>query len=951
MSNTFVTELFVNNDWVDVSNKVRDAQGVTIARGRPNEATSSNPASMACVLDNTSGNFSPRNPTGLYYGSFGRNTPIRGALQISRDTFARTVSSGWGTDDTGDAYSAFFTGSAAASDFNVAGGFGTHRLGAANQFLASTLEGLQYGDLEIAATVSVPFTVTGGTVEACNLLLRVPAAHAVYYRVRVAILTNATLRISVLDSTTITLSASITPPFSHIAAQPLRVRAHIDGPFIRAKVWQPGITGEPLGWNVTLDINSITGSVPALTAFGGVGIYSSAVTGNTNVPFTLSYSNVVVRNLRFTGEVSDAQVTWDPSESDVITTVTAGSALRRLGQGTQPRYSPSRRFISRLPGGNGVPTGGLLDVVAWWPLEDASNIIDGQAEVAVGATAGPLISTRTTANSTVAYGDTTGLPPGAPATLRLANGGGFRATFSNSVITLANAWTCDFTAKIDIGKDGVLYWLGPGATIGDVNSFYVKLLFTQTGSVQLVYSNPTFGETTVFSAVVEDDTTAPDDGVVAGWAAQRWHHYSVSTSYTAGNLKLALLVDGNFINSLTTPGATAPPWPTRIEVHTDLGTAGPLNIGHVVMRAGTTEGAGPTAVEKTFSSTNLGGVGETAGARILRIAGEENIPITPFGVVATTPQMGAQALDTPLALMLAGEAVDLGIFYEPRSDNALVYRTRKSLYNQTPVLVADYAAGQIDPPFVPVDDDQRTRNSILVTRIPNGAVTVTATLTTGRMSSLPAISGGIGPYLDQRSVNVATDGQLASIAGFALNLGTVDETRYPCIAFERARPQLAALSAALLSVEIGDRLQVAHPKASQSPSLIDQICDGYTERIDSLFHSMVFVCAPASPYNVLNVNTSGSMKIDASNSVLTGGPYAPAVTSLSVAPAAGTSDQWQTSGPFGFDILVGGEQMTVTNITGSGTQTFTVTRSVNGVSKTQATGTPVALAKPFRIAY
>jgi len=39
-----------------------------------------------------------------------------------------------------------------------------------------------------------------------------------------------------------------------------------------------------------------------------------------------------------------------------------------------------------------------------------------------------------------------------------------------------------------------------------------------------------------------------------------------------------------------------------------------------------------------------------------------------------------------------------------------------------------------------------------------------------------------------------------------------------------------------------------------------------------------------------------------------------------------------------------GERITVTNITGaSGTQTFTVTRSANGVVKAQTAGTPLAL--------
>jgi Concanavalin A-like lectin/glucanases superfamily len=72
------------------------------------------------------------------------------------------------------------------------------------------------------------------------------------------------------------------------------------------------------------------------------------------------------------------------------------------------------------------------------------------------------------------------------------------------------------------------------------------------------------------------------------------------------------------------------------------------------------------------------------------------------------------------------------------------------------------------------------------------------------------------------------------------------------------------------------------------------------------------------------------------------------VTTLSVATANATSPLWTTaSGDFPFDILVSGERMTVTNITGSSSpQTFTVTRSVNGVVKSQSAGTDVRLFFP-----
>ncbi|HEY9415615.1 MAG TPA: hypothetical protein VIQ30_12705, partial [Pseudonocardia sp.] len=63
-------------------------------------------------------------------------------------------------------------------------------------------------------------------------------------------------------------------------------------------------------------------------------------------------------------------------------------------------------------------------------------------------------------------------------------------------------------------------------------------------------------------------------------------------------------------------------------------------------------------------------------------------------------------------------------------------------------------------------------------------------------------------------------------------------------------------------------------------------------------------------------------------------------------------DAWSTTAE-PYDWLVGGERMTVTNMTapaGSGpwTQTATVVRAVNGVSKAQTAGTSVYLADTKR---
>jgi hypothetical protein len=111
--------------WQDIANKilVRDNSGeVRITRGLDERDVDPNlPSSMVGQINNQSGNFSDQNPTGIYYGLIGRNTKIRQSKRYAYDAFGRTSSNGWGTADSGQAWS---TNGGAAADYSVSGGTG-----------------------------------------------------------------------------------------------------------------------------------------------------------------------------------------------------------------------------------------------------------------------------------------------------------------------------------------------------------------------------------------------------------------------------------------------------------------------------------------------------------------------------------------------------------------------------------------------------------------------------------------------------------------------------------------------------------------------------------------------------------------------------------------------------------------------------------------------------------
>jgi adenosine/AMP kinase len=148
----------------------------------------------------------------------------------------------------------------------------------------------------------------------------------------------------------------------------------------------------------------------------------------------------------------------------------------------------------------------------------------------------------------------------------------------------------------------------------------------------------------------------------------------------------------------------------------------------------------------------------------------------------------------------------------------------------------------------------------------------------------------------------------------------------------------STLRGQIKSAGVGDWFRITNMKKAFVYDDVNLIIVGYSETIDPFVHSITFNCMPAEPYTVAVYDTA---RYDADGSTLTSNVTSTA-TSIS---ATNTTTVWTTDATmFPFDIAVGGERMTVTNITGATTpQTMTVTRSVNGVVKAQTAGTEIVL--------
>jgi hypothetical protein len=361
----------------------------------------------------------------------------------------------------------------------------------------------------------------------------------------------------------------------------------------------------------------------------------------------------------------------------------------------------------------------------------------------------------------------------------------------------------------------------------------------------------------------------------------------------------------------------------------DLSNNSAAYIGQVAVW----DGYGPS---NTLEYASVGAyAGEAAGTRFARLCTEEGITAT-VNNAANSSAMGPQLSNSVMNLLRECEATDMGIMYELRDDFGLGYVVRRDLYNQDVTLELDYSAGDLSSQLQPAFDDKDTKNDVTVQR--TGGSSARYVVNSDSPLSTQDPPNGVGLYATSVNVSLNADSQCYPQAGWRAHLGTVDEERITSVGVTLESANFASLRTNALTVDSGSRLTVSNcPNWTQD---VDQIVQGYREQFDPTIHTISYNTSSAKPYNTAVV---GSVKADSLTSTL-GSDIDSDDTSLSVAV---TGVPWTVNASADFDIIVGGERMTVTAVSGtSSPQTFTVTRSVNGVSKSHDSGEQVRLYKP-----
>lgn len=876
-------ELYLGS-WTDVTSYVRRANGLNITRGRQNEAQQAERTQLTFTLENTDGRFSERNPTGPYYGLLSRNTPCR--VSVTRDTKVLEMSGGStdlvacpdaaALDITGDIdirvdahLHDWWTPTHLACKWrSVSGDHRSWALVAEDGYLRLwwSTGGTSATRTSVRSTATLPVT-TGRLAVRVTLDVNNGASGntATFYTSDSVSGTWTQLGSAVVTSGTTSI---------HSGTAAVEAGGYTEAGFTSLDTADLYGYTSVYGWMYAVQVRSgIAGTVVANPDFTIQDVADSSFPDTASSPNTWSVNsgaNITDRWWRYHGEVSSWPQTWDITGRDVTVAVTASGPLRRLSQGPSPLRSVIHRSVI------------ASEPLAYWPCEDqasattiASALTNGYPMTFVGA---PTMASYE------------GFP--GSANILVCND----ARFVGRIQSDAAQTALQLQFLIYIPEDGLADDYQDLISLV-TTTFRFELEYDSPGSGGrfLLQGHPVGGSAPTTNAIANVNgtnmcvtITAAQDGAdvdysLSVYTLETGTSVTESTTETSGTLGQALHVTiGSGATSLTLDGVA---------------------IGHIAVRTSAADSASIASLLQGYS-------GEPAGTRFARLCTEAGITYRAIGELAATELMGPQRPVTLVELLKECAVTDLGMLFEPLDCLGLGFRTRRSIENQTPALLINYADHELASPPQPTPDDAGARNDYTVQRI--GGSSSRQELTAGRMSTADP-PDGVGRYPVQEAVSLASDAQVADQASIRLMFGTIDEERYPSVQVSRTTPAVVAnstLNNSLLAVNVGHKLAIDDmPSLQVAPGQVGQIIQGWVERLSSKEHSFVFNTTPATPWTFGLIEDDELGRFDTAGSELASSATSTATT-LSVATTA--DPIWTYSAEeVPFDVTIGGEVITV----------------------------------------
>lgn len=959
-----VTEMLIDGSWasvvegIDLPPRVRGGNGegsININRGIADQQSGISAHTAVFTLDNTDGAFSDDDPDSPLYHLLPQNTQVRMGVQTTDDTwdaYLRVPMYPVTATPSQYAYTADKASLDITGDIDIRIEFSPTHLRGRAQVLASKYLTTSTNRSWLLVTTNDGnlrlYTSTDGTFAGVisNTTTATIAEDTVRIAVRVTLDVNngaagktytwytadsiagpwTTLETNVVAGTT-TISAG---------AANLALGASSDG--------QRGITGFDLfaGKIHALEVyNGIAGTLVADFKPAAEPVMEITSWDDTCAsPNTWLLSGDEVRlasdRIRFTGQMGTIPLDWDSTGRDVFSVVNASGVLAQLNTSGAALQSCTRRYW-RLND----------DITDYWPCEDENGATQAASAVAGGkaaqifdcsfgsvedypGSAGML--TFNTASSSFARFAAATVPSATGATTVIF-------AFNTSALPVSDVVFA--TAFVNGGT--VRRW-----TLSINATSFTHTLIDATGATVATAAtlfgsgaNPN-GQTVVMCFQLSQE------GGNVRWQ-NVWHAVGSSTFFT------------------TTPGGSTFAGTcglfSQVNYSVPNANLAGARLGHVVITHALTD-----INTSTFASVSNAFKGELFGVRVQRLCAEEGVAFQWRGDIQATQAVGAQTAGNLYSNLVAGQKVAGGILTDIRDKLGIEYITQQYLGNRRG-LELSYSASQIKDVGRPVNDRQYLVNDFTASR--DGGSSARHEVTDGRKGITAA-----GRWEKGDTYASSTDAQSILLASRETFTGTWPQRRIPSLTVELHRSQVSgtatlqgSLMRDIIALDLGDPVNLAGLSASPLPPddlLLSTF--GYTEHLSNMLWSVALNTVPAGPYQVpILGDYSGRVPRmdvdDETHSILKADITSSATSFVVKTDAAGTRrvTKWVDSTNFPAEIgggstiaiNIGGEKITVTDIGtvtlsgGYNEQTFTVTRSVNGVSKAHSAGAPVALWEPF----
>lgn len=910
--------------FTDLSIRLVGSSQITVSRGLVvGNGTRKTGSATGIILLNDDGWLTPELPTSPWWPHVDQGTPMDLSIRTRptpylADAFGRTVASGWGTPDTGPAWTN-------TTGLSVSSGTGRISHTAVNTIRTARMA-VAYRDVDVVFTASIPAVATGGSI-LVGPTLRADASALNLLWPMLSFDPGGTVKFTIYP-----LTGGVYGPATNVtvagltysAGTQIRVRIRVNGPRLQCRAWLAAGT-EPATW--TVDTTSVGGPQSAGTHFG-MSSWVTAGVSNT-LPVVVSVDDVDVSQRKYPrieGFIADVRPTFMPlpdGSTHSVVQVDIGGVGSRLERRTADPLSPFRRSIEKYH---------ATAPVDYWPLED-KQASTSAAHAFPGGTA-------MTASGPVVFAQDTGQPDDVILSRYGSTGlcsvaAGAKLTAPTSLPGAAGSWGVSVTAELwtrdvpGVSEIRVLEWSTPSSAIARW-----ALIATNTGHTVRAF-NDAAGTSTDVIALTENY-----GGMIT---------YEVTAEQNGGNIDVALLLNANTYGTGSIAGTSTQP--TRITINPGrVNTTGSttvlgirFTVGHLAVRTTTTsilpfyyDGGIPVRADRAWYK-------EPLHLRLQRLAGtEEGIPFRldatpdPSAVTRLNAQQegGFQDLSTD-----AAEAESGGILYEDGFGYAWLPRSAR--YNKPVDLTVDMAtfkrSGGLDPTEVLVP--------VLGNRGPNYWTVERRNGSQATAAAPKALRDRRGTVSDKKTLDLLYDADCQPHAEWRVHVN-VDGSgpNYPGMTLElHANPELVD---DWLLCGFGSRVQRLNQPTIAGIDVIDQVIDGITERFGArpgggIDWTVTLDCSPASVWDVgiwdTSLVDSGSTTLNAARD---------AVQTSWVFKTALPGDVWSTT-ETPYPITVNGEDMTVTAMGAvSGTapnllQTATVVRAVNGVNKSHAAGSEI----------